>query len=96
MMTLHFLTLLHFLKVSNYLINFFFKLISQFFLAIVTADVDDVREVMVYYKQFSDPIEQFRENQRKLLEQMEEKQREEQLKAPSVAKKWTPSFLSHK
>lgn len=51
---------------------------------------------MVYYKQFTDPIEQFRENQRKLLEQMEEKQREEQAKAPSVAKKWTPSFLSHK
>lgn len=65
-------------------------------LAIVTADVDDVREVMIYYKQFDDPIEQFRENQRKLLDQMEEKQREEQQKAPSIVKKWTPSFLGHK
>lgn len=64
--------------------------------AIVTADVDDVRDVMTYYKQFDDPIEQFRENQRRLLEQMEVKQREEQQKAPSVVKKWTPSFLSHK
>lgn len=64
--------------------------------AIVTADVDDVREVMMYYKQFADPIEQFRENQRKLLDQMEEKQREEQQKSPSIVKKWTPSFLSHK
>lgn len=51
---------------------------------------------MLYYKQFPDPIEKFRENQRKLVEQMEEKQREEQQKAPSVVKKWTPSFLSHK
>lgn len=67
-----------------------------FLKTIVTADVDDVREVMVYYKQFSDPIEQFRENQRKLLEQMEEKQKEEQQKGPSIVKKWTPSFLGHK
>lgn len=67
-----------------------------FLIAIVTADVDDVREVMVYYKQFDDPIEQFRENQRKLLDQMEEKQREEQQKSPSIVKKWTPSFLGHK
>lgn len=66
------------------------------FSAIVTADVDDVREVMVYYKQFPDPIEQFRENQRRLLEKMEEKQREEQQKAPAIVKKWTPSFLGHK
>lgn len=66
------------------------------FLAIVTADVDDVREVMTYYKQFPDPVEQFRENQRKLLDQMEEKHREEQKKAPSIVKKWTPSFLGHK
>jgi mitochondrial import inner membrane translocase subunit TIM50 len=51
---------------------------------------------MLYYKQFADPVEQFRENQRKLLEQMEEKKRVDEQKAPSVVKKWTPSFLSHK
>lgn len=80
------------------IVQFLFKsiLIIIFLLAIVTADVDDVREVMMYYKQFPDPIEQFRENQRKLLDQMEEKQREEEQKAPSIAKKWTPSFLGHK
>lgn len=65
-------------------------------LAIVTADVDDVREVMLYYKQFEDPIEQFRENQRKLLEQLEDKNREEAQKAPKLTSKWTSSFLSHK
>lgn len=59
----------------------------------MTADVDDVREVMVYYKQFNDPIEQFKENQRKLLEQMELKHIEEQSKKPAIVKKWTPSFL---
>lgn len=72
-----------------------FNLIKSF-TAIVTADVDDVREVMIYYKQFPDPIDKFRENQRRLLEQMEEKQREDQQKAPAIVKKWTPSFLSHK
>ncbi|XP_070507679.1 mitochondrial import inner membrane translocase subunit TIM50-C-like [Chironomus tepperi] len=70
--------------------------VVAFLKTIVTADVDDVREVMLYYKQFADPLEQFRENQRRLLEQLEEKQKEEQHKAPSIVKKWTPSFLGHK
>ncbi len=30
------------------------------------SDVDDVREVLEYYRQFDDPIDAFRENQRKL------------------------------
>lgn len=77
---------------------YFREILNNFplFSALLTADVDDVREVMSYYKQFADPIEAFRDNQRKLLEQMEEKQREEQQKAPAIVKKWTPSFLSHK
>lgn len=44
---------------------------------------------MRYYKQFEDPIEQFRENQRKLLDQMEADTLREKQKAPSIAKKWT-------
>lgn len=67
-----------------------------FIKAIVTADVDDVREVMIYYHQFPDPIEKFRDNQRLLIDQMEEKHREEQQKAPAIVKRWTPSFLGHK
>ena len=35
-------------------------------LAIRQTDVDDVREVLSYYRQFDDPIAVFRENQRKL------------------------------
>jgi import inner membrane translocase subunit TIM50 len=34
--------------------------------AIRQSDVDDVRDVLEYYRQFDDPIEAFRENQRKL------------------------------
>ena len=34
--------------------------------AIATSDVQDVREVLDFYNQFDDPIEAFRENQRKL------------------------------
>lgn len=33
-------------------------------------DIDDVRDVLTYYRQFEDPIEAFRENQRKLEEEM--------------------------
>ena len=58
-----------------------------------TAEVDDVREVLTYYRQFDDPLQQFRENQRKLLEQMEEEEREEHNKPKPMIKKWTPSFM---
>ncbi|KAM3960457.1 mitochondrial import inner membrane translocase subunit TIM50-C-like [Aphomia sociella] len=42
---------------------------------IAMSDVTDVREVLTYYSQFDDPIAAFRENQRKLMEQMEEKEK---------------------
>ena len=71
--------------------NFF-----NYFSAIVTADVDDVREVMIYYKQFENPIEQFKENQRKLYEQLEEQHLQEQQSKPALTKKWTPLMFSKK
>ena len=44
--------------------------LKHYYIILVTAikqsDVDDVREVLRYYKQYDDPIEAFRENQRKL------------------------------
>ncbi|CAB3244950.1 unnamed protein product [Arctia plantaginis] len=43
---------------------------------IAMSDVIDVREVLTYYSQFDDPIAAFRENQRKLMEQLEEKERD--------------------
>jgi len=44
--------------------------LAQFLNEIKDSDVDDVRDVLQYYKQFEDPIEAFRENQRKLEENM--------------------------
>jgi len=37
------------------------------FVAIAAEKVEDVRDVLDYYQQFSNPVEAFRENQRKLL-----------------------------
>ena len=42
-------------------------LVLSYFLAIAAEKVEDVREVLDYYQQFSNPVEAFRENQRKLL-----------------------------
>uniref|UniRef100_D3TQJ3 Mitochondrial import inner membrane translocase subunit TIM50 n=1 Tax=Glossina morsitans morsitans TaxID=37546 RepID=D3TQJ3_GLOMM len=65
----------------------------SFLKTIATSEVDDVRDVLHYYRQFNDPIAQFRENQRKLLAQMQEREREEQAKAKPIVKNWTRSFL---
>lgn len=64
-----------------------------FLKTVATAEIDDVREVLQYYKSFDNPLAQFRENQRKLLEQMELQEREEKQKETPVVKRWTPSFL---
>ncbi|XP_065364880.1 mitochondrial import inner membrane translocase subunit TIM50-C-like [Calliphora vicina] len=69
-----------------------FDLIN-FLKAIATTDVDDVREVLHYYRQFEDPIMKFRENQAKLLEQMQEREREEQTKSKPIVKNWSRNFL---
>ncbi|EDW80356.1 uncharacterized protein Dwil_GK18701 [Drosophila willistoni] len=56
--------------------------------------VDDVREVLHYYRQFDDPIEKFKENQRKLLEQKQEKSDAEvETKSKSLSRHWTRSFM---
>ncbi|KAJ9576164.1 hypothetical protein L9F63_006986 [Diploptera punctata] len=62
---------------------------------IAAEKVDDVREVLDYYHQFPDPVEAFRENQRKLLEQLEAKEKQLKDNPPkgSLANRWTPSFL---
>lgn len=39
---------------------------------VAASEVSDVREVLSYYKQFDNPLEVFKENQRKLLEMQEE------------------------
>lgn len=39
---------------------------NLYFSAIATSEVEDVRTVLEYYSQFDDPIQVFKENQRKL------------------------------
>ncbi|XP_060804452.1 mitochondrial import inner membrane translocase subunit TIM50-C [Amyelois transitella] len=58
---------------------------------IAMSDVADVRDVLTYYSQFDDPIAMFRENQRKLMEQMEQKERENQHEQP-LTRNWLRSF----
>lgn len=55
------------------------------------SEVADVREVLMYYSQFDDPIAAFRDNQRKLLEQMEEKEREGKREQP-LTNNWLRTF----
>lgn len=56
--------------------------------------MEDVREVLSYYQKFENPLAQFRDNQRKLYEQMQEKEIEDKSRPVAPVKKWTPSFLS--
>lgn len=60
------------------------------------ADVDDVREVLQYYRQFEKPLDKFKENQRKLLEEEQARLMEEKTAPAAPVKRWTPSFLGHK
>lgn len=59
---------------SFYIINyyiFYIYLIIYFIycysVAILATNVEDVREVLNYYRQFDNPLQVFRENQRKFL-----------------------------
>lgn len=67
--------------------------LASFLLTIASSEVEDVREVMTYYKQFDNPLGQFRENQRRLAEQMAEREQEEKQRAKPAVAKWRPSFL---
>ncbi|XP_047029427.1 mitochondrial import inner membrane translocase subunit TIM50-C isoform X1 [Helicoverpa zea] len=59
---------------------------------IAMSDVIDVREVLTYYSQFDDPIAAFRENQRKLMEQLEEKERENKGPDQPLTRSWLRTF----
>lgn len=65
----------------------------SFLMTIANSEVDDVREVMTYYKQFENPLGQFRENQRRLADQMAEREQEEKQRSKPAVAKWRPSFL---
>jgi len=45
--------------------------VAAFLRTIATNQVDDVRDVLVHYSQFDDPLETFKEKQKQLIEEME-------------------------
>ncbi|CAF4828955.1 mitochondrial import inner membrane translocase subunit TIM50-C-like [Pieris napi] len=60
---------------------------------IAMSNVSDVRDVVTYYSQYEDPIAAFRENQRKLLEQMEnEKKERDSQPDQNLARGWLRTF----
>ncbi|XP_034833442.1 mitochondrial import inner membrane translocase subunit TIM50-C-like [Maniola hyperantus] len=58
---------------------------------IAMSNVKDVRDVLRYYAQYDDPIAAFRDNQRRLLEQMAEREREGKADVP-LARSWLRPF----
>ncbi|XP_029040387.1 mitochondrial import inner membrane translocase subunit TIM50-C-like [Osmia bicornis bicornis] len=67
--------------------------LAAFLKTILATNVDDVREVLDYYKQFDNPLQVFRENQRKLLMQMEEEESKAQQESNKVlTSRWKSTF----
>lgn len=69
--------------------------LSSFLLAIAQNNIEDVREVLTYYNQFDEPLEVFKEKQKKLIE-MKEAEADEYSKtqqSQTPIKRWSPSFL---
>lgn len=67
--------------------------LAAFLKMLATNKVEDVREVLDYYQQFEDPLQAFRENQRKVLENLEQSEKERKDSHQGLAQRWTPSFL---
>ncbi|XP_014479721.1 PREDICTED: mitochondrial import inner membrane translocase subunit TIM50-C isoform X1 [Dinoponera quadriceps] len=72
--------------------------LAAFLKTISTSNVEDVRDVLNYYRQFDNPLETFRENRRKLLQmQMEEEQNKaQQGNGQILTSRWKPSFLRNR
>lgn len=70
--------------------------LAAFLKTISLTNVEDVREVLNYYRQFDDPLKTFRENQRKLLEKLEEENKTQKDSGKHLTSRWTPSFLRNR
>ncbi|XP_033211090.1 mitochondrial import inner membrane translocase subunit TIM50-C-like [Belonocnema kinseyi] len=70
--------------------------LAAFLKTIHVSQVDDVRDVLNYYRQFENPLEAFRENQRKLLVQMEEDEVKQKDATRDLTSRWKPSFLRNR
>lgn len=71
--------------------------LAAFLKTILTSNVQDVRDVLNYYRQFDNPLEMFKENRRKFLQmQMEDEQNKQQDSNRVLISKWKPSFLRNR
>ncbi|XP_011870350.1 PREDICTED: mitochondrial import inner membrane translocase subunit TIM50-C-like [Vollenhovia emeryi] len=70
--------------------------LAAFLKTILTSNVQDVRDVLNYYRQFDNPLEMFKENRRKFLMQMEEEQNKQQDNSKVLISTWKPSFLRNR
>ncbi|GFQ97696.1 mitochondrial import inner membrane translocase subunit TIM50-C [Trichonephila clavata] len=61
--------------------------------AIATSEVEDVRTVLDHYSQFDDPIQAFKENQRRLQEEEEKRLQDEKGRKSSLASTWSSNLL---
>ncbi|XP_057318612.1 mitochondrial import inner membrane translocase subunit TIM50-C-like [Microplitis mediator] len=69
--------------------------LNLFLKALAALDIEDMRDALTYYQQFDDPIEAFKANREKLIQQMKE---DEMVKTQNesnkpLVSKWSPSFL---
>ncbi|KAF7990081.1 hypothetical protein HCN44_009024 [Aphidius gifuensis] len=69
--------------------------LAAFLKMIHATNVADVRDVITYYQQFDNPLEAFRENQRKLLQQMEDEkmQKQQMQNSKTLTSRWRSSFV---
>ncbi|XP_030377110.1 mitochondrial import inner membrane translocase subunit TIM50-A [Scaptodrosophila lebanonensis] len=63
--------------------------LMAFLQIIAENEIDDVRSVLHYYRQFENPIQQFKENQRMLLEKTQEKMEPQR----TASKRWPYSLM---
>ncbi|KAG5896260.1 hypothetical protein JTB14_033557 [Gonioctena quinquepunctata] len=66
--------------------------------AIVDNEIEDVREVLQYYSKYDDPVAEFREKQKRLIEDLEAQAatKREQETASKAASNWKPNIFSRK
>ncbi|XP_019880296.1 mitochondrial import inner membrane translocase subunit TIM50-C-like [Aethina tumida] len=70
--------------------------LASFLKTIADNDIEDVREVLKNYSEYEDPIEAFREKQKKLIDQLEAQAAAKRDQDVSKASRWTPNFFNRK
>lgn len=67
--------------------------LATFLKTIAENDIEDVREVLKVYSSYDDPIQEFREKQKRLMDELEAQAVAKKEQEHSKVSRWTPSFL---